>query len=132
MRHSNPNVLRCRPALDLIPGAGRLSSKSTSNQEFGAPVSILRETERALKRPDCGQYLVGMPVDLHIAPDIQHAAIRADQNRGANNAEEGPAIHRFFAPDPVRLQHLMLFIRDPRSGELVLVAKGFLRLGPVS
>src|ERR1019366_9010290 len=69
-----------------------------------------------------------MAIDLHIAPDPLDPAIRADQNRCAKNAMEGLAIHGFFAPDAVSLQHLVLLVRCKRSGELMLVSKGFLRL----
>src|SRR5665811_402989 len=68
-----------------------------------------------------------MAVDLYVAPDPQDPAIRADQNRRAKNALKGPAIHGFFAPDSVTLQHLVRLVRYKRSGELVLVSKGFLR-----
>src|SRR6476659_8444776 len=73
-----------------------------------------------------GQYLVGMTIDLDIAPNPDDPAVRPDQNRGANNAEESLAIHRFFAPHPVGLKHLMLFIRDERGFEAMLIPKGFL------
>src|SRR5258708_37046744 len=73
-----------------------------------------------------------MAIDLHMAPDLADSAIRADQDRGAKNALERPAIHRFFAPDAVGLEHLMLLIRNERRGELMLVPKGFLRLRGIS
>src|ERR1700677_3881920 len=67
-----------------------------------------------------------MAVDPDIAPDFDQPAVGADQNRCTKDALESLAIHGFFAPDTIRLQHLMLLIRDKRNGELVLVAKGFL------
>src|SRR5580704_3858683 len=78
-----------------------------------------------------GQHLIGMAVDLDVAPDPQHPAIGVDQNRGPRYSKEGPAIHRFFAPDPIRLQHGVLLIRGERNRQLVLVAKGLLGLGRV-
>src|SRR5258708_25884240 len=69
-----------------------------------------------------------MPVSPHIAPDPDHPAVGADQNRCAKNALEGPTVHGFFAPDAVGLQHLMLLIRNKRDGEPMLVSKGFLCL----
>src|SRR6185437_5859214 len=68
-----------------------------------------------------------MAIDLYITPDPDHATVRADRYRRATNSEEGSAIHGFFAPSTVSLQHLMLFIRDQRNGKLVLVAKALLR-----
>src|SRR3954451_8602773 len=69
-----------------------------------------------------------MAVDLYIAPDLQDAAIGADQKRGAKNAMEGLSVHRFFAPNAVRLQHLVLLVRNERCDELVLVPKRLLGL----
>src|SRR5258708_28520385 len=73
------------------------------------------------------QHVVGMAVDPDIAPDLYDPAIRVDQNRCAKNALKGPAIHGFFAPGTVSLQHLVLLVRNKRHGKLVLVPKGFLR-----
>src|SRR6201996_9842152 len=72
-----------------------------------------------------------MAVDLDVAPDPDHPAIGPDQNRGPSYPEEGPAIHRFFAPDAISLQHRVLLIRGERNRQLVFVAKGFLGLGRV-
>src|SRR5437899_3786151 len=72
------------------------------------------------------KYLVGMPINPYMAPDSDDPAIGADQNCCAMNALESLAIHGFFAPDAVGLQHLVLFIRDKRDGELMLVSEGFL------
>src|SRR5450631_3811676 len=83
---------------------------------------------RRLQRPDGGKYVVGVAVDFHMAPDADDPAILADQHGGAKNALEGPAIHGFFAPDAIGLQHPMLLIRDERSFQLMSVSKGFLRL----
>ena len=55
------------------------------------------------------------PSTLTLRQILQDPAIGADQNRGANNAQEGPAIHRFFAPGPVGLQHLDVV--HPKSEE---------------
>src|SRR5258708_2205717 len=66
-----------------------------------------------------------------MAPDSPDSAIGADQNRSANNAEESPAVHGFFAPGAIGLKHLVCFIRNQGDGELVLVPKRFLRLGRV-
>ena len=69
-----------------------------------------------------------MAVDLHIAPDPGDLAVGPDQNRGAKNSQEGLAIHGFFAPGAVGLQHLVL--SRPREGhaEAVLVAELLLGL----
>ena len=56
------------------------------------------------------QHLVGMAVDLHMAPDPDNATVFSNQNCCAKNAEEGPAIHGFFAPDAIGLEYLMLLI----------------------
>src|ERR1700692_3342048 len=72
------------------------------------------------------EHLIGMAVDLHIAPDLDDAAVGPDQNRRTKYALEGSAIHGFFTPNAVRLQHLMRLIRGKRNREFVLVAKGFL------
>src|SRR6266403_3742207 len=77
------------------------------------------------------KHLVGMAIDLHIAPDLYDLAVWADQNRCAKNALEGPAIHGFFSPGTVSLQHFVLLIRNKRHGKLVLVSKGFLRPGRI-
>src|ERR1700738_1656121 len=69
-----------------------------------------------------------MAIDPDIAPDPCNPAIRTDQNRGAKNSLESPAIHGFFAPGAIRLQDLVLLIRKERRGEPMLVPKGFLRL----
>jgi len=69
-----------------------------------------------------------MAVDPDVAPDFGDLSVGADQNGGPKNPEEGPAIHGFFAPSAIRLQHLMFLIRDQRNRELVLVTKGFLGL----
>ena len=73
------------------------------------------------------QHLLGMPIHLHIAPDLDDPAIGPDQKSGPKNALEGLAVHRFFAPDPVGFQHLVLLIRNKRRTQLVLVSKSFLR-----
>ena len=55
-------------------------------------------------------YLIGVAVDPDMAPGLCDPAVCANQNRRAKNALESSAIHGFFAPDAVRLQHLMLLI----------------------
>jgi hypothetical protein len=78
------------------------------------------------------KHLIGMAVDLHVAPDFRKPAIRSDQNRAANDSEKRLAIHGFFAPGAIGLQHLVLFIRDQRNRKRVLVAElllGFQRIG---
>src|SRR3984885_1760834 len=72
------------------------------------------------------KHLVGMAVDLDMTPDFDDPAVGADQNRCTKYTLESSAIHGFFAPNAVRLQHLMRLIRDQRNGEFLLVAKGFL------
>src|SRR5260370_3555449 len=74
------------------------------------------------------KHLVRMAINPHIAPDSDDRAIGADQNRCAKNAMEGLAIHGFFTPDAVGLQHFVLFVRNKRDGEVMLVSKGFLCL----
>ena len=64
-----------------------------------------------LERPNGGEHVVGMAIHFHMAPDFDHPAIRADQNGRAKNALEGLAVHGFFSPYAVGLQHFMLFIR---------------------
>src|ERR1051325_3224692 len=51
--------------------------------------------------PGRGQHLVGVAIDLHIAPQSGNPAVAINQNRCAKNAEEGLAVHRFLAPDAV-------------------------------
>src|ERR1700756_619251 len=69
-----------------------------------------------------------MTVDLHVAPNALHDPVGTDQNRGANDPEEGPAIQGFFAPGAIGLQQFMFLIGDQRNIELVLVAERFLSL----
>src|ERR1700744_613896 len=95
-------------------------------------VNFSRMTARRSCRLSCGENVVGMSVDLHTAPDFKDLAVYADQNRGAKDALEGPAIHGFFAPGAIRLQHLMLLIRRQRDRKLMLVPKGFGRLERVT
>src|ERR1700722_5196449 len=73
-----------------------------------------QKSEAACRR----KHLIGVAIDLYIAPDLQDPAIGADQHRRTNNALEGPAIHRFFTPGAIGLQHPMLFIRNKRNREL--------------
>ena len=68
-----------------------------------------------------------MAIHLHVAPDPRHLAVSANQHRGANDPEKRPAIQGFFAPRPIRLQHLMRLVGDQRNRKLVLVAKALLR-----
>jgi hypothetical protein len=72
--------------------------------------------------------LLGMAVDPHIAPDLCDQAVGADQNRRPNDSHEVPAVHRFFAPGTIRLEHLVLLIRDQRNRKLVLGGKRLLCL----
>src|SRR6266568_3282512 len=69
------------------------------------------------------QYLVSMAIDPHVAPDFGNPSVHPDQNRGANNPEELPAIHGFFTPGAIGPEHLMLLIRNQRNGKLVLAPK---------
>jgi len=68
-----------------------------------------------------------MAFNPHVAPDFEDFAVSPDQNRGAKNALEGSAIHRFFAPRAIGREHFMRLIRGKRNRKLVLVSKGFLR-----
>ncbi len=63
-----------------------------------------------LDRLHGGQNLVGVAIDPDIAPDFGDLAIGTDQNSRAKNPEEGPAIHGFFAPSAIGLQHLVFLI----------------------
>ena len=53
--------------------------------------------------------------------------VRSDQERRAHDAHEFSAIHRFFLPHAIGLQHPVLLIRGERYGELVLGLEGVLR-----
>src|ERR1700753_4074288 len=69
-----------------------------------------------------------MAVYFHIAPDSRNPAAFVDQKCCAKNPKERLAIHGFFAPRAVGLQHLVRLIRDQGNRKLMLVPKGFLRL----
>src|SRR5215218_768860 len=77
------------------------------------------------------QDFIGMAVDPDMTPDFGDLAVLADQNRCPKNAKERPAIHRFFAPGAIGLQHLMFLIRNQRNRQLVLVPERLLRLDRV-
>ena len=72
------------------------------------------------------EHLVSMAVDPHIAPDFDDLAIGIDQNCCPSNPHERLAVHRFFAPDAIGLQHSKLFIGNERNRKFVFVAKLFL------
>ena len=80
-----------------------------------------------LEGTDRRKHLVGMAIDPDMAPDPDDPAVGADQNRCPKYPMEGLAVHRFFAPDAIGLQHLMLFIGSKGNGEFMLVAKRLLR-----
>jgi len=65
---------------------------------------------RRLGGPSFLQYRFGVAIDPDIAPDLDDPAIRADQNRSANDSLEGPAVEGFFAPGAVGLEHFVLAI----------------------
>ena len=69
-----------------------------------------------------------MAVDPDIAPDLRDPPVAADQHGGAQNAKKGFAIHGFFAPGPVGLQHFMLLVRNQGNSQFVLVPELLLRL----
>src|SRR5690349_13092497 len=84
--------------------------------------------DNALEGTSSFKHLIGMAVDLDVAPHLGHAPVGPNQNRGPNDSEESSAIHRLFTPGAIRLEHLMLLIRNQRNGQLVLVAERFLCL----
>src|SRR6185503_9929086 len=102
--------------------------KSTRRFSLATNAKRLRGSSaiKNLERPRRRQHRIGMAIDLHMPPDLRDHAVGADQHRGSKNPKEGPAVHGFFAPSPIRLQHLMLCIRDQRNPKLVLVAKALL------
>src|SRR5690348_14171622 len=62
---------------------------------------VLSERARRL------QYRISVAIYLNAPPDPGDVAIGADQYRGTKNPEEGSAIHGFFAPGAIGLEHLM-------------------------
>src|SRR5258706_13990008 len=60
-------------------------------------VNFQRMADKSRASRHC-KHLVGMAIDLHIAPDLHDLAVWADQNGCSKNALEGPAIHGFFSP----------------------------------
>ena len=75
------------------------------------PVGVKKaRPEQSLHRLYRSQDLVGVTIDPDIAPDLGDFAVGADQHGGAKNPEESPAIHGFFAPGAIGLQHLMFLI----------------------
>ena len=49
----------------------------------------------------------------------ENALVRPDQDGRADNTEKLPAVHRFFAPDAIGLQHAVRFVRGERDGQRV-------------
>jgi hypothetical protein len=96
--------------------AGRNGSlRPNCRSNLGRSWLIFRKRERSnltgwLKTSCRCQHLVGMAVDADVAPDLRRLAVGPDQHRGAKNPKEALAIHGFFAPGAIGLQHLMLFI----------------------
>src|SRR5947209_18729552 len=64
-------------------------------------VNFQRMESVKLQRAHLRQHLLGMAIDLHIAPNLDDPATGSDQKGGPKNALEGLAIHRFFATDSV-------------------------------
>jgi hypothetical protein len=56
------------------------------------------------------QHPLGVAIDLYFGPDAGDSAVRADQISHANNTHEGLAIHGFFSPGAVGIEHLMGFV----------------------
>src|SRR5712692_10796418 len=74
-----------------------------------------------------GEHFGGVALDLHLSPDVGDPAVRAEQESGPNNPHEDLAVHGFFAPDAIGLDHLVAFIGKERNAEIVLLLELVLR-----
>jgi hypothetical protein len=67
------------------------------------------------------QDLRRMAVDLDLRPDAGDPPVRADQEGRPGDPQEGPAVHGFFAPDAVGLEHLVGLVGKERYAKAVLL-----------
>src|ERR1700691_1781983 len=74
-----------------------------------------------------GKNLLGMAADRDLGPDADNPEVGTHQERRAYDAHEFAAIHRFFLPYPVSVEHPVLFIGCKRDSELLLGLEFVLR-----
>src|SRR3954452_23942013 len=89
--------------------------------ESARPLSVEASLRSAWKQLGRRQDLGGVAVDLDLGPDAGDPPVGPDQEGGPGNSQEGPAVHGFFAPDAVGLEHLVGHVGSERYVEAVLL-----------
>src|SRR5262249_29959351 len=64
------------------------------------------------------EHLVGVAVDLHLAPDVEDDALAVDQEGRPLDAHIFLAVHALLDPNAVGLGYVAVLIRGKRKGEL--------------
>src|SRR5688500_9339559 len=100
-----------------MPGRARAWRTSAASSAQSMPATCSRISELL----DGGKHFLGVAINLHAVPALDHFSIRTDQIRGPRHAHVLPAIHGFLLPHPVLVDHCVVLVGEQRELEAVLV-----------
>src|SRR5688572_1346964 len=109
---------------EVMPGRASAWRTSAASSAQSMPATCRRISELL----DGGKHFLGVAINLHAVPALDHFSIRADQIRGPRHAHVLLAVHGFLLPHAVLLDHRMILVGEQRELQPVLVRE--LRLAP--
>src|SRR6516164_11829575 len=107
---------RCAPRVGLL---------CRRNGESGWPWAIKGQRTRS-DRLRGRKHRRSVALDLDIGPYANDPAVRSDQECGPDDSHEGFAVHRFFTPDSICLEHCVRGIGAKRNRQSMFGLEGIL------
>src|SRR5688572_31974156 len=95
---------------EVMPGRASAWRTSAASSAQSMPATCRRISELL----DGGKHFLGVAIDLHAVPALDHLSIRTDQICGPRHAHVLPAVHGFLLPGAVLVDDGVVFVGQQR------------------